>query len=638
MSYEYARIPLKPGLNIICGPNGSGKSSLLLSISVALGQAYTERSKKLSDLVRWGKDSGRVTVIFDNTVKKGKRPFPKYDVDYVRISRYIRRDGDYWFEVNFEAFNKGQVIEILDEIGLKPNNMLIIMHQRMMESFGVTTSIDRLRMVEDAIGLSDFRRHILEAGEKLSQILSEEDSVKNLLGNAEDTLNYWKDEYQKYKRRRDLLEHKKSLERELIWARVIKEKNSIELCEEKINRNEEFLDDKNYQIDKIAVSINEVQKRLNIYNYERRKKFYSLVSLEKEKTKHEVVKKIQSITLSKIIFFDKLFDNNEFRATHRVGIEEISDYISEIHSQLELSDIRLEDLGKKITITQSEITRIEDEINSLTQNYLDDRVREAILCFQKESMEKELQKLKKELKGMEEGLKRLDPLVNKAGVYIKTERKPQEVEGDIRILNLKLASLGGVSKDVEKMYSYYLNLFNELDEKAKIVSENRVRTRKELGNRVMSWRKIIQSILDGVSVTYRDFLSRLGAKGYIRLVNSNEIETAGLELLVGFKGAEPTILNAYTQSGGERSTATMIFLLALQQYIKSPFRAVDEFDVHMDPRNRELIYEMLFKEIEPMRHNQYLMITPGQLRRLGKNTHIIIVQNIEGRSEIKVVS
>ncbi len=70
MSYEYARIPLEPGVNLVCGPNGSGKSSLLLGISVALGQSYTERSKKLSDLIRWGKDIGRVTLVLDNSKRK----------------------------------------------------------------------------------------------------------------------------------------------------------------------------------------------------------------------------------------------------------------------------------------------------------------------------------------------------------------------------------------------------------------------------------------------------------------------------------------------------------------------------------------------------------------------------------------
>ena len=35
MSYEYARIPFRSGVNLICGPNGSGKSSILLGISIA---------------------------------------------------------------------------------------------------------------------------------------------------------------------------------------------------------------------------------------------------------------------------------------------------------------------------------------------------------------------------------------------------------------------------------------------------------------------------------------------------------------------------------------------------------------------------------------------------------------------------
>ena len=73
MSYEYGRIPLKPGVNLICGPNGAGKSSILLGISVALGQSYTERSKKLSDLIRRGKDIGRVTLVLDNSRRDGKR-------------------------------------------------------------------------------------------------------------------------------------------------------------------------------------------------------------------------------------------------------------------------------------------------------------------------------------------------------------------------------------------------------------------------------------------------------------------------------------------------------------------------------------------------------------------------------------
>ncbi|MCX6655808.1 MAG: AAA family ATPase [Candidatus Bathyarchaeota archaeon] len=81
MSYEYARIPLRDGVNVVCGPNGAGKSSFLLAICVALGDTYTERSKKLSDLIRWEQDQAEVSLILDNSPREnGKRPVPTTSV------------------------------------------------------------------------------------------------------------------------------------------------------------------------------------------------------------------------------------------------------------------------------------------------------------------------------------------------------------------------------------------------------------------------------------------------------------------------------------------------------------------------------------------------------------------------------
>jgi len=74
MSYEYARVPFEHGVNVICGPNGAGKSSLLLAVSVGLGQSYTERSRNLSDLIGWGLEQDRVTLVLDNSKRGGRRP------------------------------------------------------------------------------------------------------------------------------------------------------------------------------------------------------------------------------------------------------------------------------------------------------------------------------------------------------------------------------------------------------------------------------------------------------------------------------------------------------------------------------------------------------------------------------------
>jgi len=157
MSYEYGRIPLKKGINVITGPNGAGKSTLLIAVSVALGQAYTERSRKLSDLIRRGKDIARVSLLFDNKPHNGRRPIPFSKSDKFILSRYIKSDGTYWYEADYREISRGEVTRLFRRFGINPDNLLIIMHQGMMEEFGVISSQDKLRMVEEAVGFGEYR-------------------------------------------------------------------------------------------------------------------------------------------------------------------------------------------------------------------------------------------------------------------------------------------------------------------------------------------------------------------------------------------------------------------------------------------------------------------------------------------------
>lgn len=635
MSYEYARIPLKPGLNVVCGPNGSGKSSILLAISVALGQAYTERSRKLSDLIRWGKDSARVTLVFDNIPSGGKRPVDEFDADYFRISRYLRKDGNYWFEANFQAANKNDVTNILSKFGLDPDNMLVIMHQNMMEEFGMTSPSQKLRMFEEAIGLAKHRQSILNAQQKLTQVLSEEESIKNLLENSEQTLAYWKSEYERYQRKKELLQKKAFLERELLWAQMAKQENIAESWKDKVRKKEANLLGLKRELEETKKLIVRYNDGLNASNYEQRKAFYSLMNLEKEKTEHEVTIKIQTTTLEKLTTLETPKEKSKTAQTYLEGLK---DYATTLNSQITSSKARLKEAEEKIAQTQTELAKIEEKINATTKSYLDSRVREGLLDFRIEIAEDELTSLNEELQASLRELEVLKPLLEKAGPRIETQRGPQEVAEEVKITNVQLMPLGEVSEDVEKMYSTYLGLFNELKEKAAIVAENRAKTLSEIEDRKQTWRKLIQSTLDEVSSTYQKFLARIGASGTLRLINTQDIETAGMEVIVGFKGAELKVLDSYTQSGGERSAATMAFLLALQQHLKSPFRAVDEFDVHMDPRNREVISDMLLKEISGSKEIQCLTITPGQITIIEEEVHVITVQNVSGRSEVKVMS
>jgi chromosome segregation protein len=186
------------------------------------------------------------------------------------------------------------------------------------------------------------------------------------------------------------------------------------------------------------------------------------------------------------------------------------------------------------------------------------------------------------------------------------------------------------------MYQSYSELYLDLKKKARLVAENREKALEEIKARMEAWSSVVQKLLDNVNVQYQKILSEAHAMGWVKLTNKDDIEAAGLEIYVGFKETTPVLLDSYTQSGGERSTATMSFLLALQQHVQSPFRAVDEYDVHMDPRNREIITNVLISSVKGLTA-QYLLITPSQVTFAENDVHIITVQNVEGTSIVKEV-
>lgn len=385
MSYEYAKIPFKPGLNIICGPNGAGKSSILLAISVALGQAYTERARKLSDLIRRGKNIARVTVTFNSAHREGEGPPTKRRSGKFVISRYIKKDGTYWYEVNFNPKSKEEVSSLLTGFGIDPNNLLIIMHQGMLEDFVTTTPPLKLKMVEDAVGFREYREKILEAQNKLTKLLSEEASIASLLENAEQTLNHWKEEYERYLRKKELLTRRDFLERELAWSQVIRKEKLMGSLEDKIRKRKLKLENLEKNIEKARKLTSSFQKALSNLSVEQKKQFFTLLSLEKERSEAETTKKIFSEIIVQL-------QNGNPTAEH------LTAYFHKVRSRIEHAEEKIKELEKKISVTQSSLDKTEKTVNPTMERYVDERVEEAVLLFRKEITENEVAEYEKELK------------------------------------------------------------------------------------------------------------------------------------------------------------------------------------------------------------------------------------------------
>jgi len=670
MSYEYARVPLKSGVNVVCGPNGSGKSSLLLGICVALGETYTERSKRLSDLIRWGEDRARVTLILDNARRGGRRPLPQFDVDEVTLTRNLRRDGRYWFELNGRGVQKGEVMELLRGLGFDPDNMLIVMHQNMAEEFASVTPQERLRILERAVGYESFRADVLEARRRLRGILTEEENVRDLLERARETLSHWREQYERLKEKRRLRRRLDFLQRELAWSRVIELEEELRRLEGAEEGARGELEETERELGRWESTVQRAGAELKRYRVERSDLYekriewertigvcrYAIEAAEEELGRIERLLKsseerrrrfdVSVETLRERLSRGPTRLDDYFRLVAELEEAEVEAYDSwrsELEARRREAEREREELKHRLSEAEEALTsilealgRVEKLLDEAGDRYVEGRIQLALLEERRRRLRGRIEELEVEVGRCRRELRDRREEAEVRGARVETGRTPEEILAELRKINGILLGMADVSEEAEEMYNAYSKTYSELEERAALLGEKRREVMEEVEERTRRWLVVTRGLLEEVNQRYRELLSRLQAIGEVRLINPGDIEAAGVEIYVGFRGATPTRLDPYTHSGGERSTAVMAFLLALQQHILSPFRAVDEFDLHMDPRNREVVAEFIVEALRGS-SDQYMVITPSTITFKGGDVHVLMVQKTGEASTIRVL-
>jgi chromosome segregation ATPase len=659
MSYEYARVPLKEGVNVVCGPNGSGKSSFLVGICVALGDTYTERSKKLSDLIRWGQDRARVSLLLDNTAKEGgRRPIPRFDSDGIRLSRVLRRNGVYGFEINQKSAQKYEVMDILRDLGFDPNNMLIIMHQNMPTRFAALSPQEKLRDLETSVGFETYRSDIMEAKRKLSGVLSEEQSLNELLDRARETLGYWRQQNERLQEKRQHQTRSLFLQREMAWSRVASLENALSRLEQDLDRTDAELYEAEAEMEQNGKRVLDAHNELKDCRIalsdlvEKRIEFERTIgiceyTIQSSKGQQAQFDALISSSLENRNLFEKRAE--ALRESLEAGPTRLDDFFN-LLGEIEETQTEAYDSWQSELATQK--TRISDSVESLyvveeinlmnarsdaaNDKYIEGRIEMALLKDRRGRLKRRIDELKAEIDRMRRDLNDAEAEALIKGSRVDTGRSSDDILGEIRKISGILLGLGDVSDEAEAMYESYSRTFKDLQEKVESVRESRRQIMEEIEERTGRWAEVMNNLLEEVNSRYQSLLFMLQATGEVRLVNVNDIEEAGLEIFVGFKGADPSRLDPYTHSGGERSPSIMAFLLALQQNVLSPFRAVDEFDLHMDPRNKEIVSEFIVQTLQGS-VDQYMAITPSQVTFKGQDIHIIMVHKTDGISTMRMV-
>uniref|UniRef100_A0A2K6M6J3 Structural maintenance of chromosomes protein 5 n=1 Tax=Rhinopithecus bieti TaxID=61621 RepID=A0A2K6M6J3_RHIBE len=110
------------------------------------------------------------------------------------------------------------------------------------------------------------------------------------------------------------------------------------------------------------------------------------------------------------------------------------------------------------------------------------------------------------------------------------------------------------------------------------------------------WLNPLKELVEKINEKFSNFFSSMQCAGEVDLHTENEedYDKYGIRIRVKFRSSTQLHeLTPHHQSGGERSVSTMLYLMALQELNRCPFRVVDEINQGMDPINERRVFEMV---------------------------------------------
>ncbi|KAJ3220561.1 Structural maintenance of chromosomes protein 5 [Clydaea vesicula] len=261
--------------------------------------------------------------------------------------------------------------------------------------------------------------------------------------------------------------------------------------------------------------------------------------------------------------------------------------IKDLIKMQEKNKEELENAQRQLLISNSERAKIKSVVEKLSEKAenmwkgLNDAENEEI---QKTYLPKSLEEIEEELNKTEA----LAELADRTTFQTVEEYNARKIE--INNLTQLLAEKSKVS--------------NEIDDNLKEVKDK--------------WESELRELIATLDKNFSNTFSAIPEE-------KDDYEKWGIEILVKFRARDKLqVLNAHRQSGGERSVSTILYLMALQELSKAPFRVVDEINQGMDPRNERMVHSLLVKSACNEGKSQYFLITPKLLPNLEYHERMTI--------------
>lgn len=638
----------------IVGPNGSGKSNIIDAVRWVLGEreAKNLRGENIENLIFAGTPQksasgfARVDLVFNNYEKL----FP-LDTEEVVLTRKVDRSGTSTFFLNEVEVKLKDLLPLLAKMKLGSRGITII-RQGQSDIFVTSSPYERREMIEEILGLKEFRIKKLQSEKRLENSLINIDKIKATLAELAPQVRVYKKQKSRLEKRAEIENELKTLEEAYFAFRYQNLKKLFLEINEPLKNLFSHREKLEKEIQKKESNLNTFYKN-NLYEElpkireEINKLWNQKVFREKELAKIESkieTKKEGNILVSKSEELSSLIENLQKEIKKALSLENLSDIknilrwildqINKFFKQEEKSESKKWE--EESAIFKNEINQLEIQIKNLQQKEEElvkkekeenisfkeqinelNQEKDKLRALEKEIQEKELQKQSIQIR-IEEVEREWQALGNKIEDLAHLKKEKDFTDNELkqaasRLLHLRgeLTAIGEIDQNVLKEFENAEQKFNflsgQLEDLEKAAKDLKILI-KDLESRIQNdFKKYFREISDA----FNEYFQLMFGGGRARFVlekqqilEENEAEEEkqenkeeyleeklGVEIEINLPRKK--IKSIDMLSGGEKTLVSLAALFALISVSPPPFLVLDETDAALDEENARRFAELI---------------------------------------------
>uniref|UniRef100_A0A671YJG9 Structural maintenance of chromosomes protein 5 n=1 Tax=Sparus aurata TaxID=8175 RepID=A0A671YJG9_SPAAU len=592
-TYDYSVVYPGPNLNMIVGANGTGKSSIVCAICLGLAgkTAILGRGDKVGLYVKRGCHKGCIEIVL---YKTGGNLVINREI-------HVENNQSLWM-LNGRHCNQKTVEEEVKALRIQVSNLCQFLPQEKVGEFAKMSKIELLEATEKSVGPPEMYEYHCELKNFRNRERELEPYIKVL---------YTTDE--RYTLKRSFYSNKISTSNSAVHPsqyltitvdaeekRQLEQQMKVE-CESKLRDIDERMEALQKEIVALDRRDNELLAQKKKLSEQKGKKR----QLEQKiSTKQDSLRQMEqnAIDLQKIEEDTKM----KITAVNSQKVTIVAAFMAQMKLTMEKVYLALETVG-----LTAEKTKLENDCKEGASE-----LRTTDRKVQLHEQCKGLLKRAKTICRMQSDESLPEDLRN---AFSKLPDTLDEIDAMLNEERSRAECFTGLSENVVEEYNRreqeIKHLEKELEDKTNALNAYR----QNISEAKERWLNPLKQLVEQINSKFSDFFRTMQCAGEVDLHSENEEEydKYGIRIRVKFHSSTQLHeLTPYHQSGGERSVSTMLYLMALQELNRCPFRVVDEINQGMDPVNERRVFDIVVRTACKETTSQYFFITPKLLQNL----------------------